>query len=90
MDPAGVEVVGELPRRVPGPEPARVTPVLAWWPAPVPVGVVDRGEVERVLRVPVADLVDPANRFTVRAFGLPRPGLRGRRPVRVGLHRRCC
>ena len=30
----------------------------------MPVGVVDRGEVERVLRVPVADLLEPANRFT--------------------------
>ncbi len=45
-----------------------VTPVLAWWPSPVPVGVVDRGEVERVLRVPVADLLAPANRFTA-VFG---------------------
>jgi hypothetical protein len=34
----------------------------------VPVGVVDRGEVERVLRVPVVDLLAPANRFTA-VFG---------------------
>jgi hypothetical protein len=45
-----------------------VTPVLAWWPRPVPVGVVDRGEVERVVRVRVSDLLDPVHRFTT-VFG---------------------
>ena len=45
-----------------------VTPVLAWWPDPSPVRVVDRREVERVVRVPVADLLDPAHRFTA-VFG---------------------
>ena len=68
LDPAGVEVLASFPDVFLAPSQHAVTPVLAWWPAPVPVGVVDRGEVERVLRVPVADLVDPANRFTA-VFG---------------------
>lgn len=43
-----------------------VTPVLAWWHAPHPVGPVDLGEVERVERLPVAELVDPSNRVSAR------------------------
>jgi len=64
LDPAGVEVLATFPDVYLAPSQHAVTPVLAWWPSPVPVGVVDRGEVERVLRVPVADLLAPANRFT--------------------------
>ncbi len=64
LDPAGVQVLATFPELFLTPSQNAVTPVLAWWPRPVPVGVVDRGEVERVLRVPVADLLDPANRFT--------------------------
>jgi 8-oxo-dGTP pyrophosphatase MutT (NUDIX family) len=43
-----------------------VTPVLAWWHSPAPVAPVDAGEVAAVLRVPIADLADPANRVRVR------------------------
>ncbi len=68
LDPAGVEVLATFPDIFLTPSQNAVTPVLAWWPVPVPVGVVDRGEVERVLRVRVADLLDPANRFTT-VFG---------------------
>ena len=68
LDPAGVEVLATFPDLFLAPTQHAVTPRLAGWPRPVPVGVVDRGEVERVLRVPVADLVDPANRFTA-VFG---------------------
>ena len=64
LDPAGVEVLATFPDLFLTPSQNAVTPVLAWWPVPVPVGVVDRGEVEQVLRVRVADLLDPANRFT--------------------------
>jgi hypothetical protein len=42
-----------------------VVPVLGWWRAPSVVGVADPGEVAAVARVPIARLVDPANRFTV-------------------------
>ncbi|HSF97341.1 MAG TPA: CoA pyrophosphatase [Ornithinibacter sp.] len=68
LDPAGVEVLATFPEVFLTPSQHAVTPVLGWWPAPVPVGVVDRGEVERVLRVPVAHLLDPRNRFTA-VFG---------------------
>ena len=87
LDPAGVEVLATFPDVFLAPSQHAVTPVLAWWPAPVPVGVVDRGEVERVLRVPVADLLDPGEPVHRRVRALPRAGLRGGRPVRVGLHR---
>ena len=43
-----------------------VTPVLGWWREPSPVGVVDPAEVASVHRVPLAELLDPANRFRVR------------------------
>ena len=39
-----------------------LTPVLAWWRHPSPVGVVDEAESADVFRMPVADLLDPANR----------------------------
>ncbi len=39
-----------------------VTPVLGWWRHPSPVRVVDVAESSEVFRVPVADLLDPANR----------------------------
>jgi 8-oxo-dGTP pyrophosphatase MutT (NUDIX family) len=43
-----------------------VTPVLAWWNEPSPVAPVDLGEVAAVVRVPIAELADPANRLRVR------------------------
>jgi 8-oxo-dGTP pyrophosphatase MutT (NUDIX family) len=43
-----------------------VTPVLAWWHSPSAVSPVDAGEVARVVRVPVRELADPANRVRVR------------------------
>ena len=64
LDPAGVEVLATFPDIFLTPSQNSVTPVLAWWPVPVPVGVVDRAEVERVVRVRVRDLLDPAHRFT--------------------------
>ena len=68
LDPAGVQVLASFPDVYLAPSEHAVTPVLGWWPAPVPVGVVDHGEVARVLRVPVPDLLDPAHRFTA-VFG---------------------
>ena len=66
LDPAGVHVLGSLPQLWLPPSGFVVTPVVAWWREPSAVGVVDPGEVERVVRVPVAELVDPANRVSVR------------------------
>ena len=49
-----------------GPSDNLVTPVVGWWDDPRDVTVGDPREVARVARVPLADLVDPANRFRVR------------------------
>lgn len=65
LDPSGVRVLGTLPAMWVPPSGYSVTPVLAWWQRPSPVRVIDPGEVARVVRVPVANLVDPANRVTV-------------------------
>jgi hypothetical protein len=43
-----------------------VTPVLAWWHEPHPVDAIDPLEVASCAVVPIAALVDPANRFRVR------------------------
>ncbi len=66
LDPSGVDVFATLPALWLPPSGFVVTPVLGWWRAPSPVGVVDPGEVESVVRVPVAELLDPANRVSVR------------------------
>ena len=65
LDPSGVHVFATLPALWLPPSGFVVTPVLAWWRAPSPVAVVDPGEVESVVRVPVAELLDPANRVSV-------------------------
>ncbi len=61
-----VEVVSTLPELWLSVSKFRVTPVLAWWRAPHPVAAADPGEVARVSRLPVAELIDPTNRFRVR------------------------
>ena len=66
LDPAGVEVLGTLPELWLPPSGFAVVPVLAWWREPVPVGPLDAAEVESVVRVPIAELVDPDNRLRVR------------------------
>ncbi len=65
LEPDGVTVAGSLPDLYLPPSDYVVTPVVAWWARPSPVGVVDPGEVARVVRVPVSELVDPVNRFLV-------------------------
>jgi len=62
LDPAGVEVLGNL-----GVVPLErsqhlVAPVLGWWREPSPVQVVDEAESASVFRTPVAELLDAANR----------------------------
>ncbi|MEU8832393.1 CoA pyrophosphatase [Streptomyces sp. NBC_01707] len=64
LDPRGVQLFGVLPRLYIPVSSFVVTPVLGWWRAPSPVGVVDPAETARVFTVPVADLTDPANRVT--------------------------
>lgn len=65
LDPDGIEPLGTLP---PMPVPVSnhvVTPVPAWWTRPSEVAAVDHDESVEVFRVPVADLLDPANRGNV-------------------------
>ncbi len=75
LDPAGVEVFAELPQLWLPPSNFAVTPVLAWWHDPSPVGVASPAEVASVHRVPVAELLDPAYRITVtHPSGFRSPG----------------
>lgn len=62
VDVAGVDPIGALP-----PMPVEisrhlVTPVPAWWTTPSKVAAVDHDESVEVFRVPVAELLAPANR----------------------------
>jgi 8-oxo-dGTP pyrophosphatase MutT (NUDIX family) len=65
LDPASVQVVATLPALFLAPSGFVVTPVVAWWKAPHPVSAIAVDEVASVAVVPVAELVDPANRFRV-------------------------
>ncbi|WP_369132465.1 CoA pyrophosphatase [Modestobacter sp. I12A-02662] len=66
IDPAGVRVLVTLPELFLGPSDNLVVPVVGWWDDPRDVTVGDPREVARVARVPLAELVEPANRFRVR------------------------
>lgn len=66
LDPAGVDVLAELPALWLPPSNFAVTVVLGWWRTESAVGVVDPAEVAAVVRVPLAALVDPERRCTVR------------------------
>lgn len=61
-----VEVLGTLPRLWVPVSGYAVTPVVAWWRNPHFVSPQDLGEVARVERIPVADLVNPENRYRVK------------------------
>jgi 8-oxo-dGTP pyrophosphatase MutT (NUDIX family) len=66
LDPTGVEVLGTI-REVPLPVTSyRVTPVIGWWSRRSPVRAVDHRESAAVFRAPVADLLDPDHRRSVR------------------------
>ena len=65
LDPDGVEVLAELPELWLPPSGNAVTPVIAWWHTPSEVRAADPGEVASVARVPIADLVDQANRVRI-------------------------
>jgi 8-oxo-dGTP pyrophosphatase MutT (NUDIX family) len=66
IDPASVEIIAELPQLFIPVTGFVVTPVLAWWRDPHAVSPVDAQEVAAVVRVPVAELADPASRQRVR------------------------
>lgn len=63
LDPAGVRVLGAFPELFLSASTSAVTPVLAWWERPTPIFVRSPAEVERVARVALADLLEPAHRF---------------------------
>ncbi|WP_019813811.1 NUDIX hydrolase [Saccharomonospora saliphila] len=65
VEPSGVRPVALLPELYVPVSGFAVTPVLAHWHRPSPVGPVDYRETAAVARVPVADLADPVNRFQV-------------------------
>lgn len=65
IDPTGVLVFGALPDLWVPVTNYVVTPVLGWWHTLSPVWALDAAEVASVHRVPISDLVDPANRCRV-------------------------
>ena len=66
VDPASVRVLATLPALFLGPSDNVVVPVVGWWDGPREIATADPHEVAKVARVPLAQLVDPANRFRVR------------------------
>jgi 8-oxo-dGTP pyrophosphatase MutT (NUDIX family) len=64
LDPSGVEILAALPALPLAVSNHNVTPVLGWWTKPSKVAAVDHAETVEVFRVPVAQLLDPATRFT--------------------------
>lgn len=69
LDPAGVEVLGALPPLLLAHSGHEVTPVIAHWREPAPVGPVDPDEVARVERVPLSELLADDARLTLRGPG---------------------
>jgi 8-oxo-dGTP pyrophosphatase MutT (NUDIX family) len=65
LDPSTVEVLGVLPALWLPPSGFVVHPVVGYWRDPHHVDVVDEAEVAAVVRVPLAELLDPQNRFRV-------------------------
>ncbi|MEU8897615.1 CoA pyrophosphatase [Nocardia sp. NPDC048505] len=68
-----VQPLAVLPKLFVPPSRFDVTPVLGYWRNPAEVRVVNTGETERVVRVPLSELLDPANRFMVRRTGYQSP-----------------
>ena len=66
VDRSGIEVLGQLPPAHVEVSGFDVTGVVGWWARRSPVTALDPREVASVLLVPVAVLVDPANRARVR------------------------
>lgn len=66
LDPAGVEILAVLPELYLAFSGYAVTPVAGYWTDASADFIFDPGEVALCKRVPIADLVNPANRFSVR------------------------
>ncbi|MGO4782823.1 NUDIX hydrolase [Cryobacterium sp. W22_MBD10_FK3] len=70
LDVSGLEALGTLPAMPVPVSNHLVTPVPAWWTRPSQVAAMDHAETVEVFRVPVADLLNPANRAnTVHTVG---------------------
>lgn len=66
LDPSTVDVFGVLPTLWLPPSNFAVTPVLGFWREPLALRPVSDQEVVTVLHQPIAELMDPANRFSVQ------------------------
>jgi 8-oxo-dGTP pyrophosphatase MutT (NUDIX family) len=66
LDPAEVEVFGELPELWLPPSNYAVTPVLGYWRDRGEVHIASPAEVHEIHHVAIADLLDPDNRIQVR------------------------
>lgn len=66
LRPEDVTVLAVLPRLLVPVSQFAVTPVIAHWHSPSDVFPADPHEVANVVRVPVRDLIDPANRIMLR------------------------
>ncbi|TDE97485.1 CoA pyrophosphatase [Occultella glacieicola] len=76
ISPDQVEVLGPIPPVLVPLSEFVVTPVLAWSETAHAGDEVEPGEVLHTLRVPVAELLDPAARATVRMGGFDSHGFR--------------
>lgn len=65
LDPATVEVLVALPELYMPHRDFGVTPVLGWWHGPHPLRAESPDEVAAVVHAPLAELADPACRFSV-------------------------
>jgi 8-oxo-dGTP pyrophosphatase MutT (NUDIX family) len=65
VDPTGIQILGCLPPAHVDVSGFDVTAVIGWWARRSPVGAADPREVASVVMVPVADLLDDANRVRV-------------------------
>ena len=89
IDPATIDVVETLPEIYLSPRQFVVTPVLGWWREPGPLDTVDPTEVHRAVRAPLGRPARPGGPVHgVAPEWLPRAGVRVRRAVRLGVHRR--
>ncbi|MBC2932432.1 CoA pyrophosphatase [Nocardioides sp. zg-1228] len=66
LQPAEIEVFGELPELWLPPSNFAVTPVLGYWRDRGEVRIASPDEVHEIHHVAIADLLDPDNRITVR------------------------
>lgn len=66
LNPESVHVIAQLPDLWVPPSNYIVTPILAWWHDPHDLAVRDKSEVQRIQRVPIAEIANPSNRIMVR------------------------